>query len=152
LFSVLLFVFSTLIAPFFSGVIGCGSAYVILRITRAHNERKAGEGDEKTWRESRLAAESSLRNEIQALGSQLAGGKKATDSERMQDKLKFESDLAMFANNLSRLADVADTLTTMTERVGWHGKEIERHERQISQVHDDLDSIRKDINSLYRAK
>jgi len=149
---VLLFVFSTLIPPFFSGIIGCLSAYVILRITRAYNERKAGEGDEKTWRESRLAAETNVRSLISKLEADFAERKRTAEADRMQDKLKFESDLAAVATTLSRLADVADGLTTMTERVGWHGKEMERHDRELDQLHHAIDGIRTDINNLYRAK
>lgn len=148
----LLFVFSTLIPPFFSGVIGCLSAYVILRITRAHNEKKAGEGDEKTWRESRRAAEENVRSLIADLKTELTQHKREAAGERMQDKLKFESDLAAVAETLRRLADVADGLTTMTERVGWHGREIERHQQELNHLHTEINDIRKDITGLYRAK
>jgi hypothetical protein len=149
---VLLFAFTTLIPPFFSGVVGCVSAYVILRITRAYNERKAGEGDEKTWRDSRLAAEVNVRALISKLESDFTERKRVVEADRMQDKLKFESDLAAIATTLSRLADVADGLTTITERVTWHGKEMERHERELGQLHHDIEGIRKDITDLYRAK
>lgn len=133
----LLFVVSTLIPPFFSGIVGCGSAYLMLRLTRAYNERKTGEGDEKTWRQARLDAEKTLREAL------------ATEQrERQLTQLKFEQDLAAVTGILKEFAEAQRLLTGLaTETRGLSGR-VDRVDTRLDQYNESLESIREHIVQL----
>jgi hypothetical protein len=134
---VLLFVFSTLIPPFFSGIVGCGSAYLMLRITRAYSERKAGEGDEKTWRQARLDAEKSLRD-------MLADEKR----ERMQWQLVNEGNLAKIADILEESTQAQQLLASIAARMDSNDSSLKRHDGDIIRLWERLDKMHDHITSL----
>lgn len=91
-----------------------------------------------------------LRAEVAALSGALIERKRTADADRLQDKMKFEQDLAAIAHTLDKLVDTADKLTTITERTSWHSKELSRHDEQFKELHDDLKQLRRDISDLRR--
>jgi hypothetical protein len=134
---VLLFAFSTLIPPFFSGIVGCGSAYLMYRITSARADRKAGEGDEKTWRQGRLDAEKTLREAVAA-----------EQRERQLAQLKFEQDLAAVTGILKEFAEAQRLLTGLaTETRGLSGR-VDRVDTRLDQYNESLEAIREHIVQL----
>lgn len=133
----LLFVFATLIPPFFSGLVGCASAYAMLRITRAYTEKKAGEGDEKTWREARKAAEQALREAINT-----------EKSERTQWQLLNQADLAKIADILEESTQAQQLLASIAARMDGHDGSLKRHDGDIVRLWERLDKMHDHVTSL----
>jgi hypothetical protein len=138
---VLLFVFTTLIPPFFSGIIGCGSAYLMWRITSAHAAKKAGEGDEKTWRQGRLDAEKALRD-AQVKETQ----------ERTLWQLKNEENLAKVADILEESAEAHKLLAAIAARTDGHDGRLNRHDTELMQLGLKLETMHGHIHQLALAQ
>lgn len=143
------------IVPFVGSLLSAGGGMLVGRYMASYNRQAAETTKQKEAREAAekaLAAEVAILKEaITTLRTAFDERKQTADAARLQDKLKFEADLAGIVRMLERLADVADSLTTMTERVGWHGKELERHEEELRALHVRLESIRQDLTILHRA-
>lgn len=134
---VLLFVFSTLIPPFFSGIVGCGSAYLMLRITRAYTEGKASEGDEKTWRKARTDAEQALREAL------------ATErNERTQWQLQNQGDLAKIADILEESTDAHKLLAAIAARTDGHDGRLNRHDNELAALGQKLENMHSHLHQL----
>ncbi|GAB3303751.1 hypothetical protein [Hymenobacter tenuis] len=88
--------------------------------------------------------------QLSDLKGAFAERKKSADEIRLTDKLKIEQDFAAVAATLNRLADMADSLTTIMERVNWHGKEFESYKEQLKDLHEELKEVKKEIRELYR--
>ncbi|OGX80848.1 hypothetical protein BEN47_06210 [Hymenobacter lapidarius] len=93
-----------------------------------------------------------LRTALTELRAAFEERKKSMNSARMQDKLKIEADLAAVACAINKLADTAESLTTMTERVSWHGKLHETHRDEFRAVHEELKEVKRDIKDLGRER
>lgn len=89
-----------------------------------------------------------LENDFNRLESAFGERKQRVDSDRMQDKLKFEGDLAAIVNSLQKLTTVAELQTTMAERINWHSKEFDRNTEEFKQIHSDLRSVQRDIDKI----
>ncbi len=63
-------------------------------------------------------------------------------------ELRFQGDLAAVADILKRFVAINDRLTTMAERMDWHGKMLERHDGDFKTVHAELKVLQTDIKKL----
>jgi hypothetical protein len=87
--------------------------------------------------EERAAKEKSLHGDLLAVRSDLG---------RLE--LRFQGDLAAVADILKRFVAINDKLTTMAERMDWHGKMLERHDGDFQTVHAELKVLQTDIKKL----
>lgn len=130
---------STLVLPFLSPIISAASAYLMIRITRAHAERKAGEGDEKTWRQARLEAEKSQKEALAAF-----------ERTYLLDKLDKERDLAAVTGILKEFAEMQRLFSSSaTELRGMAGR-VDRHDDLFDQLNDRIEAVNKHIFELSR--
>jgi chromosome segregation ATPase len=126
----------TLLA-FLSPIISAATAYAMVRINRAYTERKTGEGDEKTWRQGRLDAESAQ--------------KKALDVERQDramQQLKFEQDLAAVTGILKEFAEAQRLLTGLASETKGLANRVDRVDTRLDQYNESLEAIREHIMKL----
>lgn len=123
-----------------------GGALVMLLYKLIWKDKPVGQMDLDALRK-----ESDARQEqLTELKTAFAERKASADKDRLSDRLKVEQDFAAVATTLNRLADVADTLTTMTERVGWHGKLLDEYKEKFRELHEELKEVKNDIKELYR--
>lgn len=109
----------------------------MIRITRAYSEKKAGEGDEKTWREARKAAEQTLREAIAAEAR-----------ERAMQQLKFEQDLAAVTGILKEFAEAQRLLTGLASETRGLSGRVDRLDTRLDQYNESLEAIREHIVQL----
>jgi hypothetical protein len=87
--------------------------------------------------EEHVVKEKALRDDLFAVRSDLG---------RLE--LRFQGDLAAVADILKRFVAINDKLTTMAERMEWHGKMLERHDGDFHTVHAELKVLQTDIKKL----
>jgi hypothetical protein len=114
-----------------------GSAWGMWHLTQKRSDAKASAGDEKTWRQGRLDAES-------ALTKRLDGEAK----ERAMQQLKFEQDLAAVTGILKEFAEAQRLLTGLaSETRGLNGR-VDRIDTRLDQYNESLEAIREHIMQL----
>ena len=107
--------------------------------TETREQKKARDESEIKWKEGRLAAEQGLRDAIHT-----------EERGRLSYELKNDGDLARITDILSRFVAVQDRIAAMAERVDWHGKQLDRHDIAVKEIHDQLRGIDRDIKDIIR--
>lgn len=125
------------IIAFLSPVLSFLSAYAVLRINRTHAEQKGSEGDEKTWREARKAAEQALREAL---------AKETT--ERTQWQLLNQADLAKIADILEESTEAHKLLASIAARTDGHDGRLNRHDSELTQLGNKLETMHGHIHQL----
>jgi hypothetical protein len=101
------------VTPFISPIISAGVAFAILYINYVRDKRKAENGDEKTWRDGRLAAEKTLGERITA-----------EEKARVKWELENAGDVAHIVGLLKELGETQRLLSGIATTSQHHSTDI----------------------------
>lgn len=167
----------TYVSPFMGPIMGAGTAYLMMRLNQRNSEStKQKEVREKAelaavvaesdWKAARVKEEEHFRecirkheelvrlhgqrimNTIKTLRDNLG----AAERQRLQDKLKRETDLAIITGILKEGTDAQSQMTTIVANMGSLKSTSERHDRELEAVRTSLDSMNTHILDLAKSQ
>ncbi len=121
---------SAYVLPFVSPIISAGVAFSILWINSLRDKNKASEGDEKTWRDGRLAAEKALSERITA-----------EEKARVKWELENAGDVAHIVGLLKELGETQRLLSGIATT-------SQHHSTDIANLHTRQNDLQNQINQF----
>ena len=120
----------TYTTPFLASLLSFVVGYIVLRLNRNYTENRESEKSKDQWRESVLAANKALREDLAA-----------EKSERIQWQLKREAELASIAGILEESTQAHKLLAAIAATTQAHGGQLQQLETRLNMMQTHVNSL-----------